>query len=825
MKNRLIIVIILLIGVATTGAAIFFGTTIGRPNVTVTGRVLDAVEAPVAGATVTLDHKQFKNVSVKAKTDSKGFFSAPVSYDGKYAVIASKSGETSSVTIDVSGGRQKQKILLSLPIFAKDYAKIPPVNPATDVIVDEEGMEIVKNVAEVVWNEGVSEAEQDAVIATIPGAKLRGRISEFDLTEIETTEGGLNDALATLKKEPKVKAVMKDYVAQTDIEITDPDYADGSKNFWLKKVEAEEAWGVKRANPRMIVAVIDAGFQNHADLNGTYLRGLAKNYTSEGIAASPRHGNHVSGIIAMQPNDLGLLGAAFGVKIMPIKVNTFAQMADAIRLAADTQRVRVISMSMGMGWRKQNKWRVDNGHPPFDEAWMKEKSEEVDQFMIPAVRYARNHNRIMVHSAGNDRQSANYNSLKTRIVVTVSNLAADDTRSPSSNYGPLITIGAPGTRIWSTVRKGHWDYLTGTSMSTPLVAGIIALVRSADLGLSVEETISIIKKTAVPVEQLEIGNRINAWQALLEATDQWGVKGKVLSQATRQPVAGAWVYPKGMPELKVKSDKDGNFTIPAIPRRHGGEILGQSGPKAQRKKGRLELERLPRDQWVHRDVELLLKGKGDPVLTERGVNIEVAPLFECIADAPPAGWKPVSENNGTRAEIWFNAPVTQSGQSFEVSRDAMIFGAGENTFEDVRASGTISSVYEGGKVTLVLEATLKEQPLKGIPAQPFKMELTGVVNNQGDTDSLGMPLNSPVTATELNFEPLKDRITMYLANATRVVPNRDIPATCEFVRLDEGRSGMKLNEDGGSMSFYSRWVAGDGGPGAPGAIDGLRNQP
>ena len=239
------------------------------------------------------------------------------------------------------------------------------------------------------------------------------------------------------------------------------------------------------------------------------------------------HGTHVSGIIgAVRTNAIGIKGVADHVLIMAVRVvpdgdERDKDVANGIRYAVDNG-AKVINMSFGKGY-SWNKKTVDD-----------------------AVKYAMSKDVLLVHAAGNDgKDLEKNNNFPTRIYeggsiagawieVGASGPNDDSTLVASfSNYGKTkVDVFAPGVAIYSTTPGSHYANHDGTSMASPVVAGLAALIREyypALTALQVKEIIlrSVVKPAhtvtvvrddqPVQVQLSEIcvsGGVINAYQAL-----------------------------------------------------------------------------------------------------------------------------------------------------------------------------------------------------------------------------------------------------------------------------------------------------------------------
>ncbi len=223
------------------------------------------------------------------------------------------------------------------------------------------------------------------------------------------------------------------------------------------------------------------------------------------MAGSPMHGTHVSGIIAAQRNNgKGMDGVADNVRIMMLRAVPDGDEHDkdialAIRYAVDNG-ARVINMSFGKDFSPKKGW-VDD-----------------------AVKYAESKNVLLVHAAGNDHKNIDTtdNYPNNRLVaykekasnfITVgasSDLTAEagfeSYTASFSNFGKdQVDVFAPGTKIYSTVPgkdangKDLYENAQGTSMASPVVAGLAALIISYNPHLTAAQVKYVIEKSATPV--------------------------------------------------------------------------------------------------------------------------------------------------------------------------------------------------------------------------------------------------------------------------------------------------------------------------------------
>lgn len=229
---------------------------------------------------------------------------------------------------------------------------------------------------------------------------------------------------------------------------------------------------------------------------------INKYYGSHFVKLSPNltHGTHVAGIIAAQRNNgIGIDGIADNVLIMPVLATTAGgderdkDIANAIYYAVDNG-ARIINMS-------------------FSKLFSSDKSL-VDE----AISYAEKKNVLIIHAAGNDGvdidSAANYHypiviyndGRRASNFITVGwSRALFDYRlaHPYSDYGKLnVDLFAPGSDIYSTVPDNKYDFKSGSSMATPVVTGVAALLLSYFPSLTPQQVKEILMKSAFKPNQI-----------------------------------------------------------------------------------------------------------------------------------------------------------------------------------------------------------------------------------------------------------------------------------------------------------------------------------
>ena len=266
-----------------------------------------------------------------------------------------------------------------------------------------------------------------------------------------------------------------------EIAIDDPVYlgppaSSSGPQYQIDKVKYETAWGAGLAQGAGVrVAVIDSGVQaDHSDLGRTETGGgvapgadfLAASVVGDERTDSGSHGTHVAGIIGARDNSIGGIGGAPKATIVPVRVlnggsGSIANVTAGIMWAADPAlgNADVINMSLG--------------------------SSQCSETLFDALVYANSQGATVVAAAGNcppdcfpDRLYPAAFSTSLSGVIAVASTDVNNLHSSFSILGDYLTISAPGSSIWSTVPTNGYGLKSGTSMSTPGVAAVIALLKA-----------------------------------------------------------------------------------------------------------------------------------------------------------------------------------------------------------------------------------------------------------------------------------------------------------------------------------------------------------
>jgi len=275
-------------------------------------------------------------------------------------------------------------------------------------------------------------------------------------------------------------------------------------------IGCEDAWEIETGHPDVLVAIVDSGADlQHDDLEaklspgadlvdfqgrGGFRYQLLGDYRTrdEDPSDEDGHGTHVAGIAAAaSDNSRGVAGICWGGRILPVRVmfrvydrftrretsvGTDADIDAGIKFAVDAG-AHVINLSLG-------------GSAPSHEM---------------VLQYAYDQNVAVLAATGNDNSNSASYPASNPNVLAVGAVDENLNRASFSNYGPAYNefVVAPGVEIASTYIDNDYVYLQGTSMATPFVTGLAALVASVGLRsgtrLNADAIYTILRETATPL--------------------------------------------------------------------------------------------------------------------------------------------------------------------------------------------------------------------------------------------------------------------------------------------------------------------------------------
>ena len=347
------------------------------------------------------------------------------------------------------------------------------------------------------------------------GVSLRqgfGLVPGLELHQV--APGGVERALEALRRHPEVTYAEPDYVLRSQAVLPNDTHFGlqwGLHNSSNTDINAPEAWEVTVGNSELVVAVIDTGIQwDHPDLNANLWVNVAERDGKAGLDDDGNgyvddirgwdfyagdnnpmdesgHGTHVGGTIgAVSNNGSGVAGVAWRVRLMALRFlgPDGGYTSDAIKAV---------------------QYAVANGATISNNSW---GGGSYSSALHDAIKKAGLQDHLFVAAAGNDGVDCDSTpfypaSYGLSNIVSVAAVDRYFARATFSNYGAnSVDLGAPGVDIASTYPTNTYSYASGTSMASPHVAGVAALLRGRFSSWSCDDVKDRLLRTVRPVASM-----------------------------------------------------------------------------------------------------------------------------------------------------------------------------------------------------------------------------------------------------------------------------------------------------------------------------------
>lgn len=354
-------------------------------------------------------------------------------------------------------------------------------------------------------------------------AKRESKIKQIGVNVVKVPSGLEKKILKELSADPSVEFVELDKIVPPVSVPNDPLF---SSQWHHTKIGSAPAWDTTQGDPNLIVAILDSGVDlDHPDLQSHLVPGW--NFYNGNNDASDvyGHGTKVAGAAAaIGNNGVGVAGVASNVKIMPIRVTGTDGWAT------------MSGLSNGLVWASDHGARIAN---------MSFQVHDSPSVMY-AAGYMRDKGGVAFNSAGNYNTDDGYPDAPT--LITVSATGSSDIRASWSSFGASVDLAAPGVGIYTTVNGGTYGAPSGTSFSSPVAAGVGALVLSVNPALAFGDVEKILETSAVDLgdpgwDKYYGHGRVNAAAAVQMAlTYTPSVKDTIApSVAINSPASGSTV--------------------------------------------------------------------------------------------------------------------------------------------------------------------------------------------------------------------------------------------------------------------------------------------
>jgi hypothetical protein len=330
------------------------------------------------------------------------------------------------------------------------------------------------------------------------GATFIDEIPGIKTHLIRVPSHALEKVQRALSHRPEVEFVEKNRAFAPDLVPNDPYYP----NQWhLAQIKAPQAWDITQGAADVIIAILDSGVDaSHNDLSDKLVFGYNFYDYNTDTSDVYGHGTPVAGAAAAAGNNgIGVAGVAWGTRIMPIRVTSTDGWA------------YTSTISTGLTWAVDNGARVMN---------LSFSGVAGSQTIRNAAQYVVDRGGVVVAAAGNC--GCNDSTAEAPYIVSVSATDSRDDLAYFSSRGDYVDVSAPGLGIWSTTRGGGYGSVSGTSFSSPVTAGVVALMLSANPDLTSLEVMEILENTTDDLGPVGYDTsfgfgRVNAYEAVLTA--------------------------------------------------------------------------------------------------------------------------------------------------------------------------------------------------------------------------------------------------------------------------------------------------------------------
>jgi thermitase len=337
---------------------------------------------------------------------------------------------------------------------------------------------------------------------------------------------------------PDIEFVEPNFIFHADEAPNDPDfsklwqYQNEGHNLIGYDLNMQRAWDVTTGSSRIIVAVLDTGIDyTHPDLEENMWVNQKEMHGYVGVDDDQNgfvddingfnfvdgngdimddggHGTHCAGTIGARGNNgLGIVGINWKVQLMALKF------MDGHGSGTTENVIRSIDYAVQMGARVlSNSWGgISQSSQLLKEAIARANAAGV-LFVAAAGNESNNNDQMAIYPGGYGVPN----------IISVASIARDGNLAASSNYGlKSVDLAAPGVDIYSTSLNHGYETRSGTSMATPLVAGVAALVLSVKPNLSVTALRRCLLNSVSPLDSLKnitrTGGTLNAYGALINS--------------------------------------------------------------------------------------------------------------------------------------------------------------------------------------------------------------------------------------------------------------------------------------------------------------------
>lgn len=378
-----------------------------------------------------------------------------------------------------------------------------------------------------------------------------------------------------------VEQVPMDYIDYVPNDSLYNLYTGPSNWRWhLDRIMAAEAWEIHKGSADIRVAIVDnAVWVDHPDLadkivlqRDTYYNTNNASPPSSGDPYEWSHGTHCAGLSAgISDNGIGVASIGYNVSLIAVK-------------AANNTNPDGVYGYAGI------QWAANNGANVINMSWGGPGYSATNQNLINSIH---NMGIVLVAAAGNENITTPHYPSGYSNVISVASIDSDDQKTDFSNFSSTVDVSSPGgysvtgpSGLLSTTFNmgtyGYYDVMAGTSMASPVAAGLAGLILSVNPDLTPAQVEEVMKSTADNIDEINpdyIGmlgaGRINAYQAVLntpfEPTADFitpvtiimpGTTIDFKDQSTGVAAQWAWTFQGGTPA--TSTERNPSVTYPTV---------------------------------------------------------------------------------------------------------------------------------------------------------------------------------------------------------------------------------------------------------------------
>jgi len=320
-------------------------------------------------------------------------------------------------------------------------------------------------------NAGMSDAAMDKLVKDVGGGKAR-RLGKSELRIVDVPPGLEKQMADKLARHPHFKFAEVDVFVSPGASSNDPYYGSA---WHLQKIGASAAWDLS-VGSGVKIAILDTGVDgSHPDLQGRMLPGYNFYDNNTNTSDVHGHGTGVAGSAAATLNNAqGVASVAGQSWILPVRI------ADANAWATWS------TVAQGVYWAADQGARVAN---------ISYVGVAGSQSVRTAADYMRSKGGLVIVAAGNNNKDEGIAPTTSMIPVSATNSL--DQKTSFSSWGNFVAMSAPGEGVWTTARGGIYQTWKGTSIASPVVAGVVALMMARKPTLAASQIESLLYSTAV----------------------------------------------------------------------------------------------------------------------------------------------------------------------------------------------------------------------------------------------------------------------------------------------------------------------------------------